>query len=562
MKNIFIKLAIILVASLFLGCDGNNSDNVLIDDEKYILFGEMDESMQDVFTEELGMSSDLLSGISEDDLDVCNETYRLYEDKSALCKGDNNEGSWVFNTTNWMSKLPDSKRLNEIIMPGSHDAGMSQCDYPASIFFLTKKEERAAQENITVTQKYNIFFQLSSGARYFDIRLQWRNNDLRTYHRESVLGIDFGCNGETFTQIMLSTIYFLDQNPTETVILKLSFKREDALALNQTKFFLETFVAVHKDRTYVTTTPQENLAKVPLEDLRGKIVFIIDDAPSMIDSTQGRHFYRDAAVYEEPVPSIKICYNALYIPHYNGATLSVFDVYSNSEDTARVIDDQTNYLYKTAGLRQPYLFLYSWTRTPSITITNAFEKVPKAANNEFSIEKLANEWPFGVNLYLPNMLHALYKDGFNMPNIVYYDYIDVYYNSHIIQYNFRTRYMGAISDRYKITIDEKKDNYLYSLNQNLVMWSLNFKRRYGTLRFKRFNSQDNQFFKIDKIDWVSTDPFDWEFDQQWSSTSQTYPAYWWHNYEYVYDFKLQNTRWTTSSGSSVNIIEKLPKEIQ
>jgi len=515
----------------------------------------MDESMQNVFTEQLGMSSDLLSGITEDDLDVCNETYSLYEDGSALCKGDTNEESWDFNTCNWMSQLPDSTRFNDIIMPGSHDAGMSRCDYPGyvNVVVLTKKEQARAQRNLSVTQNHNIYQQLLAGTRYFDIRLEWRHGALRTSHTTSVLGTDFGCNGETFTEIMGWTNIFLDQYPRETVIMTLShFKAHDALV--QTTIFLEKLIDLIKDRIYVTTTPKENLAKVPLKDLRGKVIFIIDDdTPTMIDSTQGRHFYRDASVYEKPHPGWIDYYNAMHIPHPNAATLSVFDVYSHREDTQNVINFQTDYLYKTAGMRQPYLFLYSWTRTPNDDIVGGTINVLKAAGNIFSIEKLANDWPDGVNIYLPTMLLALYTGGFNMPNIVYYDYINTYYNIHIIQYNFR-KWNKAISDRYKITIDEKnktRTNYLYSMNQNLMRRSY---MEYGTLSFKKFTSQDNAFFKIDKIDWRHE-------NGQWSSTSQTYPAYWWYDYGYLYDFKLQNTRWTTSSGGSIKIVEKLAKEI-
>ena len=66
-----------------------------------------------------------------------------------------------YTTDNWMSEVDDNRTLNEIILPGSHDAGMGtiySCGWPA-----TEANAR--------TQTLSIGEQLNAGARYFGASL-------------------------------------------------------------------------------------------------------------------------------------------------------------------------------------------------------------------------------------------------------------------------------------------------------------------------------------------------------------------------------------------------------
>jgi len=89
----------------------------------------------------------------------------------------------------WMSQIPDQTTLSNIIMPGSHDAGMSEtghCTGGPIIIPWVK------------TQDQSIASQLDSGSRYFDIRVDYDHNELVTYHRNDK---GTGCNGQSFASV-------------------------------------------------------------------------------------------------------------------------------------------------------------------------------------------------------------------------------------------------------------------------------------------------------------------------------------------------------------------------
>ncbi|MCL2610857.1 MAG: hypothetical protein FWE02_04170, partial [Defluviitaleaceae bacterium] len=76
--------------------------------------------------------------------------------------------------TSWLGLLPNELRLNQIMMPGSHDAGMSEIHHSTL---------PGVVDDYAKTQKLSIYKQLDCGARYFDIRIDDDHNKLVTYHR-------------------------------------------------------------------------------------------------------------------------------------------------------------------------------------------------------------------------------------------------------------------------------------------------------------------------------------------------------------------------------------------
>jgi hypothetical protein len=80
----------------------------------------------------------------------------------------------VVRTDSWMSQIDSERTLNQIVLPGSHDGGMGETRdcFPAIITAEFSK-----------TQKHMVRGQLDHGARYFDIRVDYDNGKLVTYHR-------------------------------------------------------------------------------------------------------------------------------------------------------------------------------------------------------------------------------------------------------------------------------------------------------------------------------------------------------------------------------------------
>ncbi len=93
----------------------------------------------------------------------------------------------------WMSCIRDDALLSDIVIPGSHDAGSRD------MMWAAKTQDKTIKE------------QLSCGARYFDIRVQYKNGKFVIFHASQT--------GEAFEPIVDDIREFLQSNPSETLIL-------------------------------------------------------------------------------------------------------------------------------------------------------------------------------------------------------------------------------------------------------------------------------------------------------------------------------------------------------
>lgn len=297
----------------------------------------------------------------------------------------------LIDTATWMQYLRDDTTLDRVMMPGSHDAGMSECShcFPALL-----------SSPWTQTQALSVGRQLEAGARYFDIRVDYDHNELVTYHRSG----GNGCNGQNLKAVLDETVNFLKRNPSETAVLKVShirdFKGHDPV---DTKRRINELLGWY-EKSLVTKTANDasNLAQMPLEKLRGKMVLVFD-YPDWIDPAVGRWRYQDGSA-----PS-------------NAANLTVYDIYSDTDSYAKMHDDQLDKWTKYGGVGKGYLFLLSWTLTSN--------------NPPFSdpIDSLA----YGANLALPQVLaNGIQQRKLAKPNVVYIDYVDQRVARSIILWNF------------------------------------------------------------------------------------------------------------------------------
>ncbi|OUM58871.1 Non-catalytic module family DOC2, partial [Piromyces sp. E2] len=125
------------------------------------------------------------------------------------------------NDSKWMSKLDSNLKLNQVIIPGTHDSGTYAIHENVSwidIFNIQK----AARELWFRTQNLDITEQLQNGIRYLDIRIE-TNKDKQIY-----LSHEFAdCyNRKTKDKYYLKDVFdevvnFLRDNTEETIILHL-----------------------------------------------------------------------------------------------------------------------------------------------------------------------------------------------------------------------------------------------------------------------------------------------------------------------------------------------------
>jgi 1-phosphatidylinositol phosphodiesterase len=312
-----------------------------------------------------------------------------------------------FETETWMGLLDGNTTLNNVIMPGSHDAGMSSlinCDVGAGF-----------NKGMVKTQELSVFGQLKAGSRYFDIRVDYDHNRLYTYHRTG----DSGCNGQTLEEVMNDATNFIETYPSETFILKFSHIRTNRGKAADIKGKIEKMVSEEKYKKFLFTDSNKlvNLAKVPLQLLRGKIVLVFDYS-GYINEKDGRFRYHDGFAVDD---------SETKVTHFDGyqPNLTVCDCYSGTTNFSKMEEDQLDKLKMYGGWGKEYLYLLSWTLTPGFgTFFGG------------SIELLAAE----ANSALPDALqNKIMVPGMPAPNIVYIDYVNANTCRKIIEYNFRKK---------------------------------------------------------------------------------------------------------------------------
>ena len=313
-----------------------------------------------------------------------------------------------YNTDTWMSHLNNNTLLDQVIMPGSHDAGMSStahCTIGVSSSFVQ-------------TQLGDIMDQALSGVRYFDIRVDWDHNQLVTYHRSSGVG----CNGESIHDVLYNAYMFVEHHPTEFIILKLSHTRNDSGHNPQDtdEAVVNKIKSLSYAKKFLYKADDTNLALMPIGDLRGKVIVVAkhnNDAhnkgtddhyfQSLINPQAGIWGYQD----KDQNPAGKTYANGL----------NVYDVYSDTSDLDQMKKDQLSKwnAFSEDSEHQNYLFLLSYTLTENVT--------------HLDIKTLAERANKDLSAFLQGGIH---QDGYQKPNVVYYDFTTKDQNKQIIDYNF------------------------------------------------------------------------------------------------------------------------------
>jgi energy-converting hydrogenase Eha subunit F len=296
-------------------------------------------------------------------------------------------GDLDYGLSDWMKKLSDDLRLDKIMMPGSHDAGMSELHHCAPPL---------GAEGRTKTQSLDIGQQLANGSRYFDIRVDYDYDTLVTYHRTG----PFGCNGQSLEPALDQVKQFLATHRTETAILKFSHIRDYiGHDPDTTKLKIDSLLNKYNSILYKNDSETVNLAEIPLRNARGKMI-VVFDYDECVHPSAGRFRYKDGSAAQAD------------------ANIVVFDEYADKEDYDEMKADQIRKWRDHGGLGKGFLFLLSWTLTPGAGST--VEELAAIANDK-----------------LPGVLHQqIVTSSFSKPNIVYIDYVNRDTAFSIVQYNF------------------------------------------------------------------------------------------------------------------------------
>lgn len=141
----------------------------------------------------------------------------------------------------WMKEVADTKLLSQISIPGTHDSG--------ALYSIADMAGKC--------QDLSIGKQLDMGARFLDIRLELKNNQLKVIHGM----VD---ERETFDNVVVTCQEFLAKHNSETIIM--SIKEENVAKEGGFSKALEAKIDKNKDLWYL----ENNIPS--LADVRGKIV--------------------------------------------------------------------------------------------------------------------------------------------------------------------------------------------------------------------------------------------------------------------------------------------------
>ena len=178
-----------------------------------------------------------------------------------------------YNPASWMGDLllPTRKNysLKDVVIPGSHDAGMSV------LTGVGGKGEKTINECNTLTQVQSIEKQLNAGIRMFDLRIDQKKGELYTKHAPSDCMEDAiaGGYGEKLSVALKAVRKFLATNKNEFVILSFChFCAKNSSLAEQAK----TITTILGNENIFNANGKK-LQDIPLSELAGKALVTFEE---------------------------------------------------------------------------------------------------------------------------------------------------------------------------------------------------------------------------------------------------------------------------------------------
>jgi 1-phosphatidylinositol phosphodiesterase len=178
------------------------------------------------------------------------ETHDIQELEYQL--GDNDQ-ELPYQRKTWMGLVDGSLHINQITIPGTHDSGADK--HTSNIHWTNLKRPWI------ICQDFSIPNQLNLGVRWLDIRLHFEDADLKIYHGSNYLN-------KNFDYVLGHCINFLNDNPTETIILMI---KQEHPAVSE-KLFSEQVYDHIENRGLYNFYLHDQVPK--LDDVRGLIYIV------------------------------------------------------------------------------------------------------------------------------------------------------------------------------------------------------------------------------------------------------------------------------------------------
>lgn len=328
--------------------------------------------------------------------------------------------------------------LRHVIIPGSHDAGLAGTSYGSL--------GMGAPRDKTVTQSATVGQQAVWGSRFFDVRIILSGGELKSYHSPGDTRA-LGGVGQGFESILNELKSFVEGNPTEFVIVRLSHLKDSAEVFTA----LMQWMARPGNQRFVYKGTG-NLATKFVHELAGQLIFLIEGKKMAIDK-----FHSKAEIKASPSPKTLVVpgqtdgFHTLYQNKKGKPLPDVLDglcicgEFSESTKLETIVSKQSsNYSahdkHRTSGDSKAHLYCLYWTSTGgnirenTQQLTANFQQVrDMVANMQGKTAKacidngipLVNVKAWSTAIGLEDQARRKYAVySCSLPNIILYDFVN------------------------------------------------------------------------------------------------------------------------------------------
>jgi len=329
-----------------------------------------------------------------------------------------------YDPANWMQEilhpLSSQKTLQDIVIPGAHDAGMSVLTAPGG------QQPGTINECNTLTQKLSIGQQLNAGIRMFDLRAGTYNTRLHAKHCASDCMAEAigGGYGEMLHTVSTAIRKFLQQNRQEIILLSFSHfceKETPTAALKDSLLKL-----IGKELVYANTN--DAIGNVPLSELAGKVIISFETENNS----------------DSQFPNCSIA-------NSSSAFINFKRLYAATNDIKILVQKEKAFFNAITEVQKNDIVRLDWQLTQSAseapTICNEFEneKLSPIINgamllaNVIKKNKSIIDHSVEGNKYLPAVINGWIEDGTihkkNKPHILYVDVAGAWITDYCIDLN-------------------------------------------------------------------------------------------------------------------------------
>jgi hypothetical protein len=329
---------------------------------------------------------------------------------------------WNGNTDSWMGTLIGNPRLHEIVIPGSHDAGV----------YNGLQSAGGSPLSWAQCQTGNINQQALDGSRMFDLRMfihnigggQWT---VQAGHFPGSGSVKVGAYGGGLHSVLQDAGNFVNLHHTEFLILRFTKTNcVDAMVAEVRQ------LAQHVPPMQVYTG-LTNIANTRVNTLAGHLVLVFDDEFQTLlnTNTTFQQQRQPGAVLPVGVNHYNFHWNLLFFDKYptiNARGLTTCGIYADSSDTEKVYEAAkraaADHHQNHAGDRDRHLHFVYWQNTIKAGDIGAATGGPKGAHAT-------------LDLFAKEAVANVLNGHWDIPNVISHDFVSQATCTKIIDINRR-----------------------------------------------------------------------------------------------------------------------------